>query len=211
MVFNLVSLVLSIVAVVASTWGISRQVARARADSDLSMTTELLLTHVRDAAFQQDQLWVLSDLPHEYGPENGIEGLPYPANYRLWNVGIVYESVAIMLRFDLTNPVILLSLAQHRLIRTWETMQPYIEAERAKRGRVVFPFFEDAYVFAKEVDANVLYREIALRHADGSLRSAVPGAAGPGRQFARQWRRWAGRREPRMARAVRRLRSMDPR
>lgn len=170
MEFNVLSLVLSVVAVAASTWGVRLQISRARADSDLTMTTDLILTHVRDPQFQQDQLWVLNELAAEHGPENGLEGLPEPANLRAWNVGIVYETVSIMLRFELTNPIILMSLAQHRIVKTWEALEPYITAERERRGRVVFPFFEDAYVAAKTADPSQLYASVGLRKADGSLR-----------------------------------------
>jgi hypothetical protein len=187
-VFNLISLALSVLALGASAWGVYRQVGRARAASDLAMTTDLLMTHIRDEDFQRDQLWVLSELSGEHGPENGIEGLPYPANYRAWNVAFVYESVSIMLRYDIVNPVILISLAQHRLIKTWETLEPYIAAERRRRGRVVFPFFEDAYVLAKEIDPNVFYEDVGLRCADGSPRTAgSPGGRRRGR-FTRRWR-----------------------
>ncbi|AWW41392.1 hypothetical protein [Streptomyces cadmiisoli] len=203
MVFNLVSLVLSLLALGTSAWGVYRQVGRARAASDLAMTTDLLLTHIRDEDFQRDQLWVIYELPDEHGPENGIEGLPYPANYRVWNVAFVYESVSIMLRYDIVTPVILISLAQHRLIRTWETLEPYISAERARRGRLVFPFFEDAYVLAKEVDPHVFYADVGLRRSDGTPRP--PTAPGRGR-LARATRRWrtteSGRR-----RALRQMRA----
>ncbi|MFI6645689.1 hypothetical protein [Streptomyces sp. NPDC050504] len=180
--FNVLSLVLSVVAVAASTWGVRLQISRARADSDLAMTTDLILTHVRDPQFQRDQLWVLNGLSAEHGPENGLEGLPEPANLRAWNVGIVYETVSIMLRFELTNPVILMSLAQHRIVKTWEALEPYVAVERERRGRVVFPFFEDAYVAAKAADPSLLYASLGLRKADGSPR--VP----DGRAGGAPWR-----------------------
>ncbi|MEV6191854.1 hypothetical protein AB0M19_05580 [Streptomyces sp. NPDC051920] len=205
MIFNVVSLLLSIAAAVTAVWSVYRQISRAKADSDLSMTTDLLLTHVRDKEFQQDQLWVLQDLGREHSPELGIEGLPSPSNYRLWNVGIVYEAVSIMLRYEITNPSIMLSLTQHRLIKTWEAVAPFVEAERARRGRVVFPFFEDAYAFAKEIDPDRFYQELGLRREDGSPRMAAPGAGGSGRSFTQEWRRWVSRRRPHRARGVARL------
>ncbi|WP_327350536.1 hypothetical protein [Streptomyces sp. NBC_01304] len=112
---NLTSLVLSVAAVAVSSWGIRLQVSRARAASDLAITTDLLLTHVRDPKFQWDRRWVLNDLAQEHGPENGIEGLPDPANYRVWNMGFVCEAISITLRCDMANPVILLeAAAKHR-------------------------------------------------------------------------------------------------
>lgn len=170
MIFNVVSLLLSIAAAVTAVWSVYRQISRAKADSGLSMTTDLLLTHVRDKEFQQDQLWVLQDLGRAH-----------------------------------TNPSIMLSLTRHRLIKTWEAVTPFVEAERARRGRVVFPFFEDAYAFAKEIDPDRFYQELGLRRGDGSPRTAVPGAGGSGRSFTQEWRRWASPRRPRRARAAARL------
>ncbi|MEU4167814.1 hypothetical protein AB0F46_13115 [Streptomyces sp. NPDC026665] len=168
--FNIISLVMSVMALVASTWGVVRQIGRARADSDLAMTTEVLLTHIRDPAFQRDQRWVLFELASHHSPDQGIDLLPGDAKYRAWNVAFVFESISIMMRFDIVNSEILTSLTHHRLMRTWEVLEPYIRAERARRGSVVFPFFEDAYATARRTDPEALHRRLGLKAADGRPR-----------------------------------------
>ena len=118
----------------ASTWGIGKQVARSRAESDRAWTTELLLTHVRDRDFQRDQAWVLTRLDEEHSG----------------------EAISITQHVDIVNDGILTSLVHYRLIRTWEAIEPFVLAQRARRGSVVFLFF--------------LYRRLALLKADGTPR-----------------------------------------
>ncbi|WP_419665336.1 DUF4760 domain-containing protein [Streptomyces sp. 2-1] len=170
MVFNIISLVMSVMALAASTWGVSQQIGRARADSDLAMTTELLLTHIRDPEFQRDQRWVLFELASAHSPDQGIDLLPDDAKYRAWNVAVVFEAVSIMMRFEIVNAEILTSLTHYRLMRTWEVLEPYIQAERARRGSVVFPFCEDAYAVARRTDPEALHHRLGLKRADGTPR-----------------------------------------
>ncbi|MEU9380896.1 hypothetical protein AB0D38_07845 [Streptomyces sp. NPDC048279] len=168
--FNIISLVMSVLALAVSAWGVRRQIGRARADSDLAMTTEVLLTHIRDPEFQRDQRWVLFELASSHSPDQGIDLLPDDAKYRGWNVAFVFEAISIMMRFDIVNSEILTSLAHHRLMRTWEVLKPYIQAGRVRRGSVVFPFFEDAYARARCTDPEAPHRRLGLKQADGSLR-----------------------------------------
>lgn len=170
MVFNIISLVMSVMALAASTWGVSQQIRRAGADSDLAMTTEVLLTHIRDPEFQKDQRWVLFELTSQHSPDQGIDLLPDEAKYRAWNVAFVFEAISIMMRFGIVNSEILISLSHHRLMRTWEVLEPYIQAERARRGSLVFPFFEDAYATARRTDPEALHRRLGLKQADGRPR-----------------------------------------
>lgn len=140
------------------------------AASDLAMTTDLLLTTIRDPVFQSDQRWVLFHLAREHGSEHGIDLLPEPANYRIWNVALVYESLGTMLHFDIVNCDILRSIARYRLQQTWEVQRPYIEAERARRRATVYPFFENAYASVDDVDLDALHRRLHLNCWDGALR-----------------------------------------
>ncbi|MGW6024267.1 DUF4760 domain-containing protein [Streptomyces sp. NPDC055099] len=167
---NVVSLIVSAAALLASTWGIRSQINRARAASDLAMTTGLLLTTIREPEFQSDQRWVLFDLAREHSPEDGIDLLPEPANYRIWNVAHVYECVGIMLHFGIVNSDILRSIARYRLQRTWEVLRPYIEAERVRRGATVYPFFENAYASVTDTDPDALHRRLHLKRWDGTPR-----------------------------------------
>ncbi|MFJ3670625.1 hypothetical protein ACIPSE_29625 [Streptomyces sp. NPDC090106] len=170
MAFNVLSLVLSAVALVASTWGIGRQVARSRADGDRAWTTELLLTHVRDREFQEDQRWVLTRLAAEHSPDGGFNALPEEVAYRVWNVAVMFEAICITQYFDIVSDSILTSLTHYRLMRTWEAIEPFVLAERAHRGSVVFPFFEHAYATARRTDPDALYRRLGLLRADGTPR-----------------------------------------
>jgi hypothetical protein len=137
MIFNIITLPMSVAALAVSSWTAVRQINRTRAASDLTMTTDFLINHVRNPEFQRDQRFVLFELGQSHSPDQGIEQLPDPVNFTVWNVALIYQTVSIMMRCD--------------------------TAERRIRQAPLFPFFEDAYLTACRTDPVDIYRRMGLQ------------------------------------------------
>jgi hypothetical protein len=126
----------------------------------------------------------LARLREEHDPQLGIDGLPAPANAKAWDVGFLYESLGIMIAFGLVDRRIILSVGNYRIRQAWETLAPYIEAERRIRAASFFTFFENAYVEACETNPIDVHNTLKLRTVESLATPPRPpvGPADPQRQ-----------------------------
>jgi hypothetical protein len=130
------------------------------------MTVEVLINSVRDKDFQRDLLYVLHALAGEHSPELGIEGLPDRAREAAWNVAFLCENLGIMVVMGLVDRRIILSIGNYRVMRSWQVLEPYIRAERERRGARFMDFFENLYVEMRENPPEKIYRSLGLRRTE---------------------------------------------
>ncbi|MET9455679.1 hypothetical protein ABZY05_11425 [Streptomyces canus] len=165
--YNALTLIISLVALALSGFATVRQLRYARSASDMTLLLEVALHNIRDKDFQNDQRYVLTRLVEEHPPEGGIDVLPEQAHTATRNVVFMYEYIGIMYALDMVDSRIALGIFNFRIRQVWETLEPYIRAERAARQAPFLPFFENLYLRAQVAPTEDILRSIGLRSTQG--------------------------------------------
>lgn len=79
----------------------------------------------------------------------------------------MYEYIGIMYALDMVDSRIALGIFNFRVRQVWETLEPYIRAERVARQAPFLPFFENLYLEAKAASTDEILGSIGLRSAQG--------------------------------------------
>lgn len=167
--YNAASLIVSLIALVLSGLATVRQTRHARSESDMTWVLEVAMRNIRDKEFQSDQRYVLTQLTQDHLPDGGMDALPEPARSMTRNVAFTYEYIAIMHALGMVDSRIALGIFHFRISQVWETLEPYIRAEREVRQAPCCPFFESLYVHALGKPAEDVLRSIGLRSVRGFL------------------------------------------
>ncbi|MFF7947127.1 DUF4760 domain-containing protein [Streptomyces griseorubiginosus] len=165
--YNAASLVISMLALALSGLATVRQTRHARSESDMTMVLEVAMRNIRDKEFQSDQMYVLTQLSREHPPDSGMDALPEPARSMTRNVAFTYEYLAIMYALGMVDSRIALGIFHFRINQVWETLEPYIRAERVVRQAPCCPFFENLYLRARSRPLHVILRSLGLRSSRG--------------------------------------------
>ncbi|MET8454366.1 hypothetical protein [Streptomyces sp. NPDC005209] len=165
--YNVASLVVSLIALAFSGFATVRQTRHARSESDMTMVLEVAMRNIRDKEFQSDQRYVLTQLSRDHAPGDGMDALPEPARSMTRNVAFTYEYIAIMYALGMVNARVTLGIFHFRVNQVWETLEPYIRAERAVRQAPCCPFFENLYLRSRSKPAEAILRSIGLRSSNG--------------------------------------------
>lgn len=144
----------------------ARQARNVRVGMDLSATVEVLLREFGNEQFQRDQIYVLTRLSDEHDHILGFDGLPDEVRLKVWRVGFAYENLRMLLAFGLLDQRIVLTIANYRIKQVWAVLEPYIRAERVRRGTTYLDFFENAKVEADRVTPEEVYQKLKLKRAE---------------------------------------------
>ncbi|MFI2367799.1 hypothetical protein [Streptomyces sp. NPDC018833] len=133
----------------------------------MALLLEVALSATRDKEFQNDQRYVLTRLVEEHPPEGGIDALPEQARIATRNVIFTYEYIGIMYALNMVDSRIALGIFHFRIRRVWETLEPYIRAERVARQAPFLPFFENLYIRAQDAPTEDILHSMGLRSTQG--------------------------------------------
>ena len=164
--YNVLSLVLSLVALGLSGFATLRQLHQARSASHMTMLLEVALNNIRDRDFQRDQHYVLTQLTQDHAPAVGMDALPEPVRTMTRNVAFSYEYIGAMVALRMVDSRLALSVFHFRVGQVWITLEPYIRAEREIRNAPFLPFFENLYLLSRENPTADFLRAINLRSSD---------------------------------------------
>ncbi|MFF3400480.1 hypothetical protein ACFYW6_18380 [Streptomyces sp. NPDC002659] len=165
--YNATSLIISLIALGFSGFFAVRQLRYARSASDMTLLLEVALRATLDRDFQNDQMYVVSHLAEEHPPDGGMDVLPEQARLATRNVAFMYEYIGIMYALDMVDSRIALGIFHFRIRQVWETLEPYIRAERVARQAPFLPFFENLYIRAQAAAPEEIFRSIGLRSTHG--------------------------------------------
>ncbi|WLW57674.1 hypothetical protein [Streptomyces sp. YU58] len=165
--YNAATLAVSLIALALSGFATVRQTRHARSTSDMTLVLEVALRNIRDKEFQNDQRYVLTELVRDHPPNGGMDALPEPARSMTRNVAFTYEYISILYALGMVDSRIALGIFHFRVSQVWETLEPYIRAERVARRAPCCPFFENLYLHARARPAEQILRAIGLRSVRG--------------------------------------------
>ncbi|MFI7543950.1 hypothetical protein [Actinoplanes sp. NPDC049599] len=207
------AVVISLAALAVSSVMSWRQLKSMRSANHLPVAIELLTRDYGRPEFQRTERRILAELPAA-DPAGGVSGLPEPLHSSAIQVINFYDSMGILVSFGCVEEELVLASINHRIRRIWRTLEPFIRAERARRGGLYLDFLEDLAVRAHRRDPGDLHDQLGLREmpvgaraparmrppaparvrppvaAPASVRAGLPasGRARPGRQAPRRRR-----------------------
>jgi hypothetical protein len=132
MIFNVVAVVLSVLALASSTYLALQQSVTQRRANHLPAVVELL-NNFRSVEFNDNYEYVCSELRNEHDPMMGISNLPRPARRAFYDVTYLYQSMGTLRLFGIIDDT-LMKVTRFRVIQLWDAVRPYVERERELRG-----------------------------------------------------------------------------
>jgi hypothetical protein len=132
---SVISLTLSLAAVVIAAYLSVRQVTLMRQANELPAFVDLFQEY-RTGDFYVHQYFIINDLP-AYSTEKGYTGLP-PEQRRHFLVMFDYmSSIACLVKFDIVTVNHVFAMYGYLFQDMWHRMQPFVEKERELTGREI--------------------------------------------------------------------------
>ncbi len=140
---NVVAVCVSAIAVLITALFAIRQLRSAQTANHTLVAIELL-TQVRSGDdFQAAEDFVINTLAAQYAqPGLSVTDLPLEARRHVTRLALYYNGLGQMLAFAAVDPRLLMSTVSYRSRQAWRALEPYILAERARRGETYLSHFE---------------------------------------------------------------------
>jgi hypothetical protein len=129
---NIGTLAIALVSIIAS-WLLARQALKLNQNSNhLPVVLDLLATQ-RTAEFlrKEKRLW---DHLNEYDEDLGFFELPEPIRSDAIEIALYYQSLGYVSEYGLADGELITIQAHYRMLRTWDTIKPFVQGERRLRG-----------------------------------------------------------------------------
>lgn len=169
-----VAVMISMAALTISSVISSRQLRSMRNANHLPVAIELLTRDYGRPDFQRSERAMLEQLA-SIDPSAGISGLPEPLLSKSLQVINFYDSIGILVSFGCVDEELVLTTINYRIRRIWESLEPFIRAERDLQQRPYLDFLEDLAARAHRADSLKLTRRRGLLVMPG--REENPGLA----------------------------------
>jgi hypothetical protein len=148
MIFNIVAIITSVVAFIASTY-IALQHRALQKNANFIPAYMQILKEFRNVAFHDNYRYVTTQLQAEHDPKLGISGLPDEARRAVYDIGYFYQGFGMLRLMRVLDDQVLPTM-QARIVRVWEAIEPYVERERELQGLSGLYFMRILEEFAKE-------------------------------------------------------------
>ncbi|MGI8334779.1 DUF4760 domain-containing protein [Actinomadura scrupuli] len=132
MVFNLIALVLSALALVSSSYLAMQQKSVQRRANFVPAYMQML-TELRSTGFHDHYQYVCTRLQAEHDPELGLSGLPEQARQAVYDVAYFFQGFAMLRLTRIIDDDTMVSM-HVRVVRAWDAIAPYVEREREING-----------------------------------------------------------------------------
>jgi hypothetical protein len=132
MVWNVVTLLVAVIALGSSTAIAVRQVALMRKANHLPAYIDLL-SQLRSPEFNAHFRLIMNSLAQDYDPQLGISGLPDNAQAAVYDVGGLFTEIAALRLLGILDERVDV-LVRVSLVNSWRVLAPFVKAERVLLG-----------------------------------------------------------------------------
>jgi len=134
---------ISAIAVVVTAAFAVRQLRSSQTANHTLVAIELLTRARSTDEFLRAQDFVLNELTASYPPSGiCVSELPAEARHHVARLSLYYNGLGQMLAFAAVDPRLLMGTVSYRSRQAWHVLEPYILAERARRGETYLSHFE---------------------------------------------------------------------
>jgi hypothetical protein len=133
---NLISVAVALIAVAVAVWQVRTSTERAERALSLPIITEIA-REIRSSEFRQNVRYLQKNSP-PVPDSGGFESLPGEFREQAYKACYFFDYLGILAMYKIITEEMVVDWVGTRLIQTWATMRPYIEAEREHR-RITYP------------------------------------------------------------------------
>jgi hypothetical protein len=164
---NVLAAVGSAGAVVVAVVFALRQLRSSQSANHTLVAIELLTRDRSSEEFLRAEDFVLNELTVTYPPPGvSVTDLPPEARHQVTRLAMYYNGLGQMLAFAAVDPRLLMGTVSYRSRQAWQVLEPYILAERARRGQTYMSHFEHLVHTATHNPWAAAVRELDLKHFD---------------------------------------------
>jgi hypothetical protein len=135
-VVNLISVGIALVAVAVAVWQVRTSTERAERALSLPIITETA-REIRSSEFRQS-IKYLQDAVPPVPDSGGFESLPDEFREQAYKVCFFFDYLGILVLYGIIKESMVVDWVGTRMVQTWATMRPFIDAEREYR-RISYP------------------------------------------------------------------------
>lgn len=132
MAINAGSVVVSLSAVLVSSWLARSQFRAQRHGNHIDPLIELL-KEFRSLEFHRNYAFIRTELPH-LSSDNGISGLSEDAQRKIYDIGYFLQLYAILADLDIVDERFIGTLLHRRYTEVWAALEPFVRRERELQG-----------------------------------------------------------------------------
>jgi hypothetical protein len=158
---NVVTLVVSVIALVTSAWLAWGQLASARKSTVLAMILEGF-RDTRGDDYLKAVEYVLYRLPVEHPQPVAYQQLPEETRRYIQRVGLFYNDLGKLVVHGLVDESLIIGAYGGSLLKAWNLLAPYVYLERQEHQRNPMRYFEDLAWRVSAHRPEDIYRELGL-------------------------------------------------
>ncbi|WP_433131257.1 DUF4760 domain-containing protein [Micromonospora sp. CA-240977] len=144
-----------------------RQLRSAQTANQTLVAIELLTRDRSSDEFLRAEDFVLNELTVRHpAPDVSVSDLPAEARHHVVRLSLYYNGLGQMLAFAAVDPRLLVGTVSYRSRQAWRTLEPYILAERARRGETYLSHFEHLVHLATHNPWAMAVRKFDLKRFD---------------------------------------------
>lgn len=162
MVLNLATLAISLTALVVSICLTLWQIRLASGGHHLPVVLDAF-KETRSTAWLEAQESVLTKLAEEHAADCGLRGLPVPARTHANIIGLFYDDLGKLVAHGVIDQNLVIGAYGTPIVRLWDSLAPYVYAERRAHGLHFWVYFEDLAARTADTHPEVVYANIRLR------------------------------------------------
>ena len=179
---NIVAAAVSAIAVIVTAVFAVRQLRSAQTANHTLVAIELLTRDRSSDEFMRAEDFVLNELAARFPPPGvSVSDLPPDARHQVTRLSMYYNGLGQMLAFAAVDPRLLMGTVSYRSRQAWRALEPYILAERARRGQTYLSHFEHLVHMSTHNPWTTAVRKLDLQRFDNypaelGLRDGSPAA-----------------------------------
>lgn len=161
-VFNVATLVVSLVALVVSAIVGVRQIRLSDGGNQLPVVLEAF-RESRAPGWLPANEYVLNTLATKCSPEHGHRGLPDEARVHTNAIGLFYDDLGKLVAHGVIDKDLVIGAYGTMIVRLWDALAPFVYTERRLYGLHFWIYFEHLAALTGQTDMDRVYRSLCAR------------------------------------------------
>ena len=159
---NFAALAISLVALVVSMFLTLRQIRLASGGNHLPVVLDAF-QHTRSTAWLEAEKYVLTELTDEHPADCGYQDMPAPARGHAGTIGLFYDDLGKLVAHGMIHQSLVIGSYGTNIVRLWDSLAPYVYAERRAHGLHFWIYFEDLAARTAASPPDQVYADLRLR------------------------------------------------
>lgn len=159
---NIAASAISLVALAVSIWLTRRQIHLASSGNHLPVVLDAF-QHTRSTAWLEAEKYVLTKLTDDHAADCGYRDMPALARRHAGTIGLFYDDLGKLVAHGVIHQNLVIGSYGTNIVRLWDTLAPFVCAERQAHGSHFWIYFEDLAARTAATPPDRVYTDLRLR------------------------------------------------